>query len=203
MKKRANTKRQPKRLQPRIVPNENKFRELMLLIARKSEGDPRCGALKLNKLLFYSDFLAYLMLDKPITGQEYFALENGPAPRYMVRVREQMTAKGDIAIRKTPTVSGIQDRTFALREPDLTHFTAQEVNLVDSVIQLFWGQTGTEMSELTHRFPGWKLAAYKETIPYTVALVGDRTPTEAEKKFGGTLEALAAACLAEDAAALG
>jgi len=203
MKNRAKTKRHVKKVQPRIKPNEGKFRELMLLIARKSEGDPRCGALKLNKLLFYSDFLSYLMLDQPITGQEYFALENGPAPRYMVRVREQMTAKGDIAIRKTPTVSGIQDRTFALREPDLTHFTAQEVNLVDNVIQLFWGQTGTEMSELTHRFPGWKLAAYKETIPYTVALVGDRVPTEAERKFGVTLEALAAACLAEDAAALG
>lgn len=198
-----NTKTRSKVAPQRIQPNEDKFRELMLLIARKSEGDPRFGALKLNKLLFYSDFLAYLMLGQPITGQEYFALENGPAPRYMVRVREQMCAKGDIAIRKTPTVSGTQDRTLALREPDLTNFTAQEVNLVDNVIQLFRDQTGTDLSELTHRFPGWRLAADRETIPYSVALVGDRAPTDAERKFGATLEALAASCLAEGAVGRG
>ncbi len=203
MKRRATTKRQAKTVQSRIKPNENKFRELVLLIARKSEGDPRFGSLKLNKLLFYSDFVAYLMLGKPISGQEYFALENGPAPRYMVRVREQMLADGDIAIRQKETVAGPQARTFALREPNLLQFTAQEVDLVDNVIQIFWGQVGSEMSELTHRFPGWKLAAQKETIPYTVALVGDRAPTDAERKVGATLEALAASCLADGAAALG
>lgn len=203
MKNRSKTKSHTKKIRPRITPNENKFRELVLLIARKSEGDPCFGALKLNKLLFYSDFTAYLMLGKPITGQEYFALENGPAPRYMVRAREQMTNKGDIAIRKKETVSGPQMRTFALREPDLAQFTANEVNLVDNVIRLFQGQTGTEMSALTHRFPGWKLAAEKEPIPYSVALVGDRVPTDAERKFGVTLEALAASCLAEGAVGLG
>jgi hypothetical protein len=203
MKMRTKQKRPTKKIQPRIQPNDNKFRELMLLIARKSEGDPRFGALKLNKLLFYSDFLAYLTLDSPITGQEYFALENGPAPRYMVRLRDQMAAKGDIALRKKETVSGTQARTFALREPNLSQFTASEVDLVDNVVRFFWNQAGTEMSDLTHRFPGWKLAAYKETIPYNVALVGDRAPTDAERKFGVTLEALAASCLAEGSAALG
>lgn len=197
MKNRSRTKRQAKKVLPRIQPNEKKFRELVLLIARKSEGDPRFGSLKLNKLLFYSDFAAYLTLGHPISGQEYFALENGPAPRYMVRVREQMLRDGEIAMRKKETVSGPQARTFALREPDLSQFTAQEVDLVDNVIRILAGQSGNDLSELTHRFPGWKLAAEKETIPYTVALVGDRAPTDAERKFGVTLEALAASCLAE------
>jgi len=203
MKKRTLRKTQPKRSQSRINPNDSKFRELVLLIARKSEGDPRFGALKLNKLLFYSDFSAYLAFGRPITGQEYFALENGPAPRYMVRMRERMQAEHDIAIRQRETISGPQARTFALREPDLSQFTAQEVDLVDNVIQIFSGQAGTEMSELTHRFPGWKLAAEKETIPYTVALVGERAPTDTERKIGVTLESLAASCLAGGASDLG
>lgn len=203
MKKRTLQKNRLKRSQPSIKPNEDKFRELILYIARKSEGDPRFGSLKLNKLLFYSDFMAYLNLGRPITGQEYFALDNGPAPRYMMRVREQMTRSKEIAVRKRGTLSGTQDRILALREENLTQFTAQEVALVNDVIQFCVGNTGTELSELTHRFPGWRLAADKETIPYPVALVGDRPPTDAEKKFGATLDALAASCVAEGAPARG
>jgi hypothetical protein len=203
MKTKAKQKRQAKRLQPPIKPNEGKFRELLLFVARRSEGDPRFGAIKLNKILFYVDFLAYLKLGQPITGQEYFALAQGPAPRYLVRVREQMAAKGDIAIRRKESYSGVHERVLALREPDLSQFTAQEVDLVTRVLHFFWGKTGTELTEISHRFPGWRLAADKETIPYSVALVGNRPPTSDEIKFGVKLEALAASCLVENAAGLG
>jgi hypothetical protein len=200
MKKRANTRRQAK---PRITPNENKFRELVLFIARRSEGDPRFGAIKLNKLLFYSDFLAYLELGYPITGQPYFALENGPAPRYMVRVREQMVKSKEIAIARKPTLSGVQERVLALREPDPNKFTPAEIDLVTKLLDACRGQSGTELSELSHRFAGWRLAGDREDIPYEVALVGNRKPTLSEKSYGIKLEALAASCLTENAARVG
>lgn len=203
MKKRAETKRQAKKLRPRITPNENKFRELLLFIARRSEGDPRFGAIKLNKLLFYSDFLAYLELGHPITGQPYFALENGPAPRYLVRVREQMVKSKEIAIARKTTFDGVQERVLALREPDPNKFTPAEIALVTKVLDGCRSQSGTELSELSHRFAGWRLAGQKEDIPYEVALVGNRPPTPAEKSYGITLEAIAASCLTENAARLG
>ncbi|MHB8215843.1 MAG: Panacea domain-containing protein [Candidatus Sulfotelmatobacter sp.] len=203
MKKRAKTRRQAKRLQSRITPNENKFRELLLFIARRSEGDPRFGAIKLNKLLFYSDFLAYLELGHPITGQPYFALENGPAPRYLVRVREQMVKSKEIAIARKTTFSGVQERVLALREPDPNKFTPAEIDLVTKVLDVCRSQSGTDLSELSHRFAGWRLAGDKEDIPYEVALVGNRPPTPAEKSYGIKLEALAASCLTENAAGLG
>ncbi len=203
MKNRSKTKRNTKKIQPRITPNENKFRELLLFIARRSENDPLFGAIKLNKLLFYSDFLAYLEFGRPITGQPYFALENGPAPRYLVRVREQMVKSKEIAVSRKPTLSGVQERVLALREPDPNKFTAGEIDLVTKIIDICRAQTGTELSELSHRFAGWRLAGEKEDIPYEVALVGNRPPTPAEKSYGVKLEALAASCLMENAAGLG
>jgi hypothetical protein len=203
MKKRAKQKRQAKRLQPRITPNENKFRELLLFIARRSEGDPRFGAIKLNKLLFYSDFLAYLELGYPITGQPYFALENGPAPRYLVRVREQMVKSKEIAISRKATLSGVQERVLALRDPDPNKFKPAEIALVTKILDMCRGQGGTELSELSHRFAGWRLAGDKETIPYEVALVGNRPPTHSEKLYGVQLEALATQCLTEGAGGIG
>jgi hypothetical protein len=183
-----------------LKPNEAKFRELVLYIARRSEGDLRFGAIKLNKLLFYADFIAYRELGRPITGQEYFALPNGPAPKYMVPVREKMVRDGEIAIRPKDTFSGVQERTFALREADLSRFTPEEIDLVTRLIQTCWNHSGSYLSELTHKFPGWRLAREKETIPYSVALVGKRPPTHAEITQGLDLEASAAACLSKYAA---
>ena len=39
--------------------NEGKFRELILYVARRSEDDKYFGAVKLNKILYFSDFNAY------------------------------------------------------------------------------------------------------------------------------------------------
>ncbi len=187
----------------RIKPSEEKFRELLLFIARRSETDPRFGALKLNKLLFYSDFMAYLKLGHPITGQPYFALENGPAPRYMVRVRDQMVKSREIAIARKATLSGMQERVVALREPDPNKFEPAEILLVTEILDICKDQSGNDLSELSHRFAGWRLAGDKEDIPYEVALVGNRKPTLSEKHYGLRLEALAASCLTENAAGLG
>src|SRR6266487_3415423 len=48
---------------------DEKLRELILHICIRSEDDEAFGAVKLNKLLFFSDFHAFLRLGKPITGQ--------------------------------------------------------------------------------------------------------------------------------------
>ena len=204
MKNRSKQKRHAKRTPPpRITPNEAKFRELLLFIARRSERDPRFGAIKLNKLLFFSDFLAYLKFGKPITGQEYFALDQGPAPRYLVRIREQMVKAKEIAISRKQTLSGTHERVLALREPDPNKFEPAEIALVTGLLEACRGQSGSDLTELSHRFAGWRLAGDKETIPYEVALVGNRPPTHSEKLYGVQLEALATQCLTEGAGGIG
>ena len=66
--------------------DDEKLKELILLLARASEGDPNFGTVKLNKELFYSDFLAYRLFGKAITGHEYIALELGPGPKHKLRI---------------------------------------------------------------------------------------------------------------------
>ena len=78
--------------------DEVKFRELLVYIANKCENDIYFGATKLNKILFYSDFICYYMHGKPITGAEYKALQRGPVPTILKRIREQMHGI-DIAIQ--------------------------------------------------------------------------------------------------------
>ncbi|MEK6324973.1 MAG: Panacea domain-containing protein [Acidobacteriota bacterium] len=177
-----------------------RLRELILLIAIRSEGDEPFGAVKLNKLLFKADFSAYVNFGEPITGQEYQALPQGPAPRRMKPILDEMKADGDIAIRTHDYYGKDQQRTFAQRSPDISRFTFAEIELVDRLIKECWGKDATTMSFMSHQFVGWKLAGTGETIPYCVALVDSREPTSEEVKRGLALESLALASLGESAA---
>ncbi len=59
-----------------MTTDHHKFRELILFIARETKDDRSCGATKLNKILFYSDFRAYEQLGRSITGECYQNLEH-------------------------------------------------------------------------------------------------------------------------------
>jgi hypothetical protein len=114
-----------------------------------------------------------------------------------------MVKNKDIAIQRKATFGGVPERVLALREPDPNKFTPAEIALVTKVLDVCRNQSGAELSELTHRFAGWKLAGHKEDIPYEVALVGNRAPTHSERQYGLKLETLAAQCVTEGAAGRG
>ena len=172
----------------RVEPNDEKLRELVLYICLRSEGDERFGAIKLNKLLFLSDFTAYLLFGRPITGHEYQALEQGPAPRRLLPIMERMTSTGEIATRPQSYHGWVQKKTFALREPDVTKFSAEEIDLVNRIIADWWGKTATEISNASHGFVGWQLAEKGETIPYDIALLRRRELTKHEQEVAQNLE---------------
>jgi hypothetical protein len=175
---------------------EKKFRELILLICARSEGDKKFGATKLNKLLFHSDFSSYLTFDKPITGQEYFKLPNGPAPRKLVPVAQKMVEKEELAYKEIEFHGHTQKKPIALRQPDLDLFSPQEIDLVHRLIQKYWNMSATEISYRSHGFLGWQAARERETIPYPTALVGARKPTPQEVAYGLELEPIAVELLA-------
>src|SRR5215470_19064004 len=125
--------------------SEKKFRELILLICAYSQGDKRFGSTKLNKLLFYSDFLAYLRFHKAITGQRYFKLPNGPAPKKFKPVVAKMQEAEEIAYQDVDFHGRTQKKPIALRQPDLSVFTAQELDLVYKVLQEYWNYNASEM----------------------------------------------------------
>lgn len=149
-----------------------KLKELMLYVADKSTSDPTFGATKLNKLLFFADFIAHVEFGSAITGAEYQKLEYGPAPRQLLPAQRELVREGAAAVTPVSFHIGTQHRLVALRPPDLAIFTAAEISLVDEVIQRLWGSTATEVSALSHDWSlGWKVAAMGSTIPYATAFV--------------------------------
>src|SRR5437868_7055571 len=115
--------------------NEKKLEELILYISEQCADDPTFGAVKLNKILCYSDFLFYAYHDRGITNVEYQKLANGPAPRRLVPIRDRMIKRGHLALQPIPLKSGYtQHRPRNLRRPDLNLFTGEEIATVQNVI---------------------------------------------------------------------
>lgn len=162
--------------------DQRKFAELVIYIARKSEDDPRFGAVKLNKILYYADFNAYRRLGRSITGAEYRKLNEGPAPREMLSVREAMLDAQSIKIELRRYFNGVQQRVIALKDPDISLFLAEEIEIVDETIFALWDMSARQVSDLSHTEIGWKVARPGETIPYQTAwLSSDPIPQEAEE----------------------
>lgn len=165
--------------------DESKFRELLVHVADRSENDAAFGATKLNKLLFFCDFYAYAYLGAPISGAEYQKLKNGPAPRRLLPVQQQLTREGAVEVVKKQRTIYTQKTTVAKRPADLSAFTPEQLEVVDEVLDLFERFDNSTMSDISHRVSaGWNLADEGEEIPYETALISMEPPPPAALEKG-------------------
>ncbi len=173
-----------------IIGDESKLGELIVYISWKSANDPRFGATKLNKLLYFADFLAMGNFGKPITEVPYQHLKNGPAPRRLRPVRDKLEAEKAIAIQQIPLRSGnTQTRTIALRNANLHDFTGDEIALVDELIETHWDDDADSISNSSHNYVGWKMTKDGDSIPYGSIFLSDEPLTQAEIVRGQELAA--------------
>jgi hypothetical protein len=152
---------------------EAKLRELILYIADRCFDDRYFGAIKLNKILYYADFEAFRRHGKPITGVKYQRLDEGPAPKRLVPIRNEMIEKEELFVKPIETIKGTRHKLIALRKPDLDIFTANEIAIVDQVIHTLWNKTAKQVSKSTHGIT-WHVYKNHDLIPYESVHIDDR-----------------------------
>ncbi len=159
--------------------SEEKLTELVLYVAAQTRGDRAAGATKLNKYLYFADFTAVRKLGHPITGAEYQKLRFGPAPRRMAPVRQRLVDTGAARLDKRVDALGyVHHELIPQREARTDVFTAEELRIVDDVIEELRQRSATQVSDLSHREAGWQLVEEGESIPYELAFV--LAPAQAE-----------------------
>ncbi len=148
-----------------------KFKELIVYIAERCQDDPTFGAVKLNKILYYSDFDAYRLLGLPISGATYRKLSEGPAPKELLAAKDELVTQGRVILKEKSYFNRTQKR-LTLGRGELANpeaFSPDERSVIDEVIQFFWGKSAREVSDYSHREPGWLAAQEREPIPYETA----------------------------------
>mgnify|MGYP001030986300 FL=1 len=108
---------------------------------------------KMNKLLFYIDFIHYKRHGFGITGLSYKALQYGPVPE---RWGSVYAAIPGIEMAEFVYPSGQSGIRLEIHNP-IDHFSLdeKETDTVKSVCQLFGDISAGEISEISHREHGW------------------------------------------------
>ena len=166
------------------VCDEDKFKELILYIADKCSDDPDYGATKLNKILFYSEFHSYGKYGESITKMPYFRLQNGPAPKYLKSIRDEMVEDKEIAIQPKPRFGYTQQRIVPLREANLQKLNARDIAIVDEVISALYGVNADRISRYSHLEVGARVATEKEEIPYQSVFLSNLPLTKYDIEHG-------------------
>lgn len=109
---------------------------------------------KMNKLLFYCDFLSYRQTGKGMTGLAYKAIDYGPVP---VRWDRIYSFYDDIHPEIKEFSDG-REGTILTSEslPDKSLFSQEELEILDAVYLRFKKEGPTKISETSHQEEAWK-----------------------------------------------
>lgn len=161
-----------------------KLEELILYIAQQCSDDPNFGATKLNKILFFADFLAYGHLGHSITGATYINRNHGPAPRPILLAQRNLVDSGRAVMAERTHFGYTQKRVLPLVPASLAPFAPEELRIVDETIRKLETMNATELSEFTHKFRPWRDTVEGEEIPYFTVFVMDNLPaTRGDKEW--------------------
>ena len=122
---------------------------------------------KMNKVLFYIDFLSYREGGMAISGLAYNAIEFGPVPQRWDRV---YSAFDEVVPRPRLVRDQESIALTASAEADMSCFTEQERAIIDTVCAKMKGLSAHDISELSHKESAWQRHSQKEgTIPFEEA----------------------------------
>jgi hypothetical protein len=148
----------------------DRFRELVHYVCARCTDPSRLGAIKLNKVLWFADTIAFAQLGESITGVQYVKQKFGPVPKPILPAINDLVRAGAIRVEEVSYYGHAKKQYVSLREPNRKLFTEQQLAIVDAVLSAITERhTATSISELTHD-DIWKLAAIGEEIPHQAML---------------------------------
>jgi len=124
---------------------------------------------KLNKLLFYADFLNYFNYSVSITGSKYVHLQYGPVPDNYQLFLAYLVNEGSLNIIETPIYDYTAEMIHSNIKPDLSIFTEYDKITLEYIDNYFKGYTATRISDYAHKEKGYLETTDKEIISYSYA----------------------------------
>ncbi len=138
------------------LPDVQKMSNLLLYLISSCHPDFN-DKLKLNKLLFYSDYYHYQQTGKSITGLVYRAIPYGPVPVNYDYLFAYLTNELKII---EPTFSESQNSRiieyFSAQKPvDLYVFSDEEIETLKIIVEKFRNTHSWDLVELSHKENAW------------------------------------------------
>ena len=158
------------------VPQKNlkKFKEVLLYLLKKVGAKPNVGQTVLYKLLYFIDFDYYELFEEQLTGARYQKNQYGPTPMEFTKITDEMMRHKELEKVSSKHFSYPQTKYLPLREPNLSILNANEIKLIDSVLDRLSEKNATEISDYSHGDVPWLTAEDQGIIDYEAVFY--RTP---------------------------
>jgi hypothetical protein len=153
--------------------DQTRFENLVLYLAERSQGfDEGYGKVKLNKLLYRSDFEAYRLLGASITGEEYKRQELGPVSAHLPSLLKRFQRAGVLNVLGIP--KGPYTRQVPVVEEghasNPTMFSDEERTIIDRALEELRDHGAKAVSDWSHEVSvGWRVYKTGKVIPYSSA----------------------------------
>ena len=167
-----------------------KFNELIVYIAKRLGPEAALGRVKLAKLLMWSDFGAFARYGESITGATYEKWEHGHLPRELLLAQRDLEDSEQIATEEEDYYGKKLKHVKARRDPDMSGFSEDELAVIEGTIRRYGYESATYLSDLSHHEVGWRLANWKEVIPYNTVFLGAGGASDAVVRRGEELASL-------------
>jgi putative zinc finger/helix-turn-helix YgiT family protein len=136
-------------------PNFEKFTEMVVYFSEQIEPFKT----KMNKLLFYADFLMFKRSCFSISGVRYKAIDMGPVPNNFQSIFEYLVNKEVIDIYTTEFPQGYTGEQFKAKKE--RHFKAdlfseEELAVLEKVATVFKSTSTNDIIELCHLEEAWQ-----------------------------------------------
>jgi uncharacterized phage-associated protein len=148
-------------------PNKDKIAGVLISYINKCNQEFN-DRLKLNKLLFYSDFVSYKLFGTSITGLSYRAIDYGPVPTFYDNIYTYFENENIIASKWIKDSNGSAKETFTTEAGvDSKLFNDEERLVLEIIAEAFKNISSWDLVELSHKEQGWiDLHPGREIINY-------------------------------------
>lgn len=148
--------------------DREKFKSVVHYVCASCEAD-KLGAVKLNKVLYFSDMLHFAFHGSPITGSPYRKRPRGPTSDYIPGALRDLERSGAVRVEDVNYFGYWKKQYSSLANPDISQLTDSEKNLLDEVIDFVCrSNTAKTISEFSHN-AAWERAAWGAELPYHTA----------------------------------
>jgi uncharacterized phage-associated protein/DNA-binding transcriptional regulator YiaG len=111
---------------------------------------------KLNKLLFYADFLSYSRTGFAISGISYRAIQFGPVPSQYQKLYVKLCDDGKLSIEQVDVGNGnYGEMISASKSFDPSDFTENELRTLQDVCDVYGDMQTSALVDASHLEKGW------------------------------------------------
>jgi len=146
------------------LPDFLKFANMVLFLIKNAPFKVR-----LNKLLFFSDFAHYKYSGYSISGCKYAAIDMGSVPDNYSFIYSLLESEGYLTTQLVTIKGKEHDKFIPLKSFDPNLFASSEIDILNSVLHKFQSKTTDEIKLISHDELAWlKNEKTKSIIDYSI-----------------------------------